>query len=276
MQQITGQKKKRLQKQQQQQQQQQKQPAAARGEGAAPATGPIRYVPQSGTALRLRPGMVLLKGALSLAEQQRVIDESFALGRPGAAHGGFYEPPARPGARPRLNQGHRGRLILPISGCSAELGALCGRVGAAAAAADPDCLTMEATTLLVNFYEPRATFKFHRDTERPDLVREGRGKPIVSLSVGESGVFAYKDDYRDAEHCECILESGDALVFGGPSRLIVHSVLRILPGTRPPTLTFPHNCCGRLNLTFREVTAGRIDTSAFPAYRIEYDIEEEA
>jgi alkylated DNA repair protein (DNA oxidative demethylase) len=45
-----------------------------------------------------------------------------------------------------------------------------------------------------------------------------------------------------------VLESGDAFVFGGASRLRYHGVTRILPGTAPPGLPFE----GRLNLTFRK------------------------
>ena len=44
------------------------------------------------------------------------------------------------------------------------------------------------------------------------------------------------------------LESGDAFVFGGPSRLCYHGVTRIVPGTAPGGLGFE----GRLNLTFRQ------------------------
>jgi alkylated DNA repair protein (DNA oxidative demethylase) len=44
-----------------------------------------------------------------------------------------------------------------------------------------------------------------------------------------------------------LLESGDAFVFGGPSRLRYHGVTRILAGTAPAGLPFE----GRMNLTFR-------------------------
>eukprot|EP01065_Artemidia_motanka_P022934 TRINITY_DN27205_c0_g2_i1.p2 TRINITY_DN27205_c0_g2~~TRINITY_DN27205_c0_g2_i1.p2 ORF type:complete len:276 (+),score=67.24 TRINITY_DN27205_c0_g2_i1:72-899(+) len=239
---------------------------------AAPPSA-IRYVPQFGVPKKLRPGMVLVKGALDLRAQQRIIDESFRLGHPGEEHGGFFEVSGRPGVRPRLNQGHRGRLILPSDALSAATQEVCRSSVATALEADPSCQSMEPTTVLVNFYDIHGTFKWHRDTEAPDLVRSGRGKPIVSLSVGESCVFAFKDEYDQTDHSECVLESGDVLVFGGPSRLIVHSILKIIPGTRPPTLRWPHSTDGRLNLTFREVN-GRIDKSAFPAYRVDYDIEE--
>eukprot|EP00756_Hemistasia_phaeocysticola_P043844 Hpha_TRINITY_DN17419_c0_g1::TRINITY_DN17419_c0_g1_i1::g.85853::m.85853 len=231
----------------------------------------IQYTPQAGVARVLRPGMVLLKGVIPLTEQQRVIDEAFRLAEPSESSPGLYE--STEGRKPRLNQGWRGRLILPVNDLSPPVAKLCGNAVRQGIKADPQCLTMEPTTVLVNFYDPRGTFKWHRDTERPDLVRAGKGLPIVSASIGLSCVFAYKDEYEQQEHGEVTLESGDILIFGGPSRLIVHSVLRIIPGTCPPTLRWPHGSEGRLNLTFREVQ-GRIDASAFPAYRVAYDIDE--
>jgi hypothetical protein len=51
-----------------------------------------------------------------------------------------------------------------------------------------------------------------------------------------------------------ILESGDALVFGGESRLVYHGTRCVQPGTRPPGL---HMVPGRLNFTFRQCNAPR-------------------
>ena len=67
------------------------------------------------------------------------------------------------------------------------------------------------------------------------------------------------------------LESGDVLLFGGPSRMIVHSVLRVIPKTMPLAL---RGCMrnGRLNVTYRDVGCGFIDKSQFPMYRVSYDI----
>ena len=46
------------------------------------------------------------------------------------------------------------------------------------------------------------------------------------------------------------LETGDALVFGGPSRLMWHSVSSVIAGTSPSHMLRMR--AGRLNLTFRE------------------------
>jgi hypothetical protein len=68
------------------------------------------------------------------------------------------------------------------------------------------------------------------------------------------------------------LDSGDALLFGGPSRMLVHSVLRVVPKTMPPQLR-GHVRNGRLNVTYRDVGCGFVDASAFPMYRVSYDTE---
>ena len=78
---------------------------------------------------------------------------------------------------------------------------------------------------------------------------------------------------RCNQHNEQVrLDSGDALLFGGPSRMIVHSVLRVLPKTMPPALR-GHVRNGRLNVTYRDVGCGFVDPSAFPMYRVSYDTE---
>ena len=76
-----------------------------------------------------------------------------------------------------------------------------------------------------------------------------RGSPVVSLSFGDECVFAIAPS-RDAERTRTTLRSGDALVFGGPSRLVYHGVERVKAGTAPAALGMR---AGRLNLTFRSV-----------------------
>jgi alkylated DNA repair protein (DNA oxidative demethylase) len=51
-----------------------------------------------------------------------------------------------------------------------------------------------------------------------------------------------------------LLESGDAFVFGGPSRLRFHGVSRIFTRTAPPELGLN----GRFNLTFRQYDVGSL------------------
>ena len=93
-------------------------------------------------------------------------------------------------------------------------------------------------------------------TRAPRIVLQvsaARGSPVVSVSIGDACDFAYKDDPGDTERC-VVLGSGDVLVFGGPSRLIMHAVPKIYPNTCPKGLVMPQK--GRLNLTFRQQDHG--------------------
>jgi alkylated DNA repair protein (DNA oxidative demethylase) len=72
--------------------------------------------------------------------------------------------------------------------------------------------------------------------------------PVVSLSIGDTARFLFGGLKRRDPVDARLLESGDAFVFGGPSRLRYHGVSRILPNTAPPELAMT----GRINLTFRQ------------------------
>lgn len=82
--------------------------------------------------------------------------------------------------------------------------------------------------------------------ESPASLAEGA--PVVSLSIGDTARFLFGGTKRKDPVDQLLLESGDAFVFGGPSRRRHHGVARILPGTAPAGLPFE----GRLNLTFRK------------------------
>ena len=191
--------------------------------------------------------------------------------------GGFYTsvPGDNPGDAPvlRLNQGTRGARhpgrgrVPPASETSAWR---CVALAAEATASHEHPMpTMNPTTTLVNFYKEGASFKWHRDSEDPEVQRTNRAPPIVSFTVGLSCEFAYKRRFEDANHDVVRLDSGDVLLFGGPARMIVHSVLRVLPRTMPPGLR-GKMLHGRLNVTVRDIGRGVIDASAFPAYRVRY------
>ncbi|WP_112664374.1 alpha-ketoglutarate-dependent dioxygenase AlkB [Microvirga flavescens] len=96
---------------------------------------------------------------------------------------------------------------------------------------------------LINFYEPSARMGLHQDRDEEEFEA-----PVVSLSLGETGLFRYGSLDRKDPTRSIKLKSGDAIVFGGPSRLIFHGIDRILPGTSD---LLPQG--GRLNLTLRKV-----------------------
>lgn len=99
---------------------------------------------------------------------------------------------------------------------------------------------------IVNMYGAASKMGLHQDKdESPGSLAEGA--PVVSFSIGDTGRFLFGGLKRKDPVEPLLLESGDAFVFGGPSRLHHHGVSRILAGTAPAGLPFE----GRLNLTFR-------------------------
>ena len=219
----------------------------------------------------LAPGLVCLRKFLSVEQQEWFSRACFDLGETNGESGqGFFEKDAEDGTC-RLNQGSRGRMILHADDFDAEgkLKALCAEAVSTSQAVDAAMPEFDATTVLVNFYKDGAEFKWHKDSEDPELVASRTGPPIVSFSVGLSADFGYKYSFEDPNHKVVRLNSGDVLLFGGPSRMIVHSVLNVYPGTMPGHLR-GKMLNGRLNVTVRDIGRGVIDASQFPAYRVSY------
>lgn len=102
----------------------------------------------------------------------------------------------------------------------------------------------EPQACLVNFYAPAAKMGLHQDRDEEDF-----DAPVVSLSLGDTGLFRIGAATKGGPTQSLKLASGDALVFGGPARLAYHGVDRILPGTSGLLKDG-----GRINLTLRRVT----------------------
>ncbi len=100
---------------------------------------------------------------------------------------------------------------------------------------------------LVNFYDETARMGLHRDEDEADLAA-----PVVSVSLGDTCLFRLGGLERGDPTRSFRLTSGDVLVLGGPSRLALHGVDRLYPGSS--TLL---ERGGRINLTLRRVTPPR-------------------
>jgi len=101
---------------------------------------------------------------------------------------------------------------------------------------------------LVNWYRERAKLGLHRDEDEEDI-----DAPVVSLSLGDTGVFRIGGTERKGATRSVKLHSGDAVVFGGESRLAYHGIDRILSGSSTVLSEWlPEG--GRINLTLRRVT----------------------
>jgi alkylated DNA repair protein (DNA oxidative demethylase) len=96
---------------------------------------------------------------------------------------------------------------------------------------------------LINFYEPAARMGLHQDRDEEEF-----DAPVVSLSLGDTALFRYGGPERKDPTRSVKLRSGDAIVFGGPARLIYHGIDRLMASSSD---LLPQG--GRLNLTLRRV-----------------------
>lgn len=94
---------------------------------------------------------------------------------------------------------------------------------------------------LINRYEPGTKLSLHQDRNEKSYE-----SPIVSVSLGLPAKFLFGGLTRNERPRRVRLESGDVLVWGGPSRLAFHGVDALEDGDHPLT----GRC--RLNLTFRK------------------------
>lgn len=100
----------------------------------------------------------------------------------------------------------------------------------------PDCC-------LVNHYGDGARMGLHRDADEADF-----SWPVLSISLGDPGLFRIGGRERSDPTRSLWLESGDVVVMGGEARLAYHGIDRIQArGSR----LFRDG--GRINLTLRVV-----------------------
>ena len=99
----------------------------------------------------------------------------------------------------------------------------------------------QSDACLINRYEPGARLTLHQDKNELDF-----SQPIVSVSLGLPATFLFGGDTRKDRPRRYRLESGDVVVWGGPTRLAYHGVAPLKEGTSDLT-----GAC-RINLTFRK------------------------
>lgn len=100
----------------------------------------------------------------------------------------------------------------------------------------PDCC-------LINYYGEGARMGLHQDRDEADF-----NWPVLSISLGDEGLFRVGNATRGGKTDSIWLRSGDVVLMGGKARLIYHGVDRIRFGSS--TLLAKG---GRINITCRVV-----------------------
>lgn len=100
----------------------------------------------------------------------------------------------------------------------------------------PDCC-------LVNFYPEKARMGLHQDKDEVEF-----DWPVVSISLGDDGLFRVGGISRTHPTESIWLTSGDVVVMGGDARLAYHGIDRIRVGSSSLLAKG-----GRINLTLRVI-----------------------
>ncbi|WP_425040915.1 alpha-ketoglutarate-dependent dioxygenase AlkB family protein [Primorskyibacter sp. S187A] len=193
-------------------------------------------------------GVRIIKGALGLAAQEALLEDVRAIARaapmvqpttPGGrkmsvrmtAAGAFGWVSDASGYRyaERHPEGHAWPPIPPA--LLALWNAYCPSARA------PECC-------LINFYGEGARMGLHQDCDEADFTQ-----PVLSVSLGDDGMFRVGSVTKGGKTASHWMQSGDIAVLGGEARLVHHGVDRIRFGS---SRLLPKG--GRINVTMRVVT----------------------
>jgi alkylated DNA repair dioxygenase AlkB len=213
----------------------------------------------------LRDGVVLVKGGLSLDVQQSIVDY---LRTVGLSPVGFQRPAFDNGNRmhcemlclgqhwnavtSRYEPTRDGQAVAQID---ARLAELVHAITEVASNIDPTLTPIYPDLCIANYYTESGRMGMHQDKDESRASIQ-QGLPVVSISIGDSGDFAFSGSppsaaLDTASFAQTVrLDSGDVLVFGGRSRLMWHGLQKVHAQSGPRELFMRR---GRLNLTFRKM-----------------------
>ncbi|WP_093997209.1 alpha-ketoglutarate-dependent dioxygenase AlkB family protein [Octadecabacter ascidiaceicola] len=97
---------------------------------------------------------------------------------------------------------------------------------------------------LINLYRDTAKMGMHQDRDEAEFA-----EPVVSVSLGDEGLFRIGNLTRGGKTESLWLKSGDVVVMGGDARLVYHGIDKTRVGSSSLL-----NGGGRINLTMRVVT----------------------
>jgi DNA oxidative demethylase len=188
------------------------------------------------------PGLLNAKAQASLVEDIRAVIAAAPLYRP-------VTPGGRPMSVRMTSAGRfgwvtdrRGYRYEPRHPSGAAWPPIPARVlkiwqAVAGCAREPECC-------LINWYGEGARMGLHQDRDEADF-----SCPVVSISLGDDGLFRVGGVEQPRPTSSLWLRSGDVAVLGGAARLAWHGVDRIRFGS---SALLPAG--GRINLTLRVVT----------------------
>ena len=101
----------------------------------------------------------------------------------------------------------------------------------------------EAQSAYLSYYPLGSSIGRHQDYE------EKVNKPVISISLGEDGIWEFGGLERFGSYEEFILHSGDVFLFGGEHRYCYHSIKKVIPDTRPAELMMDPV---RISITIRQ------------------------
>ncbi|MQY41915.1 alpha-ketoglutarate-dependent dioxygenase AlkB [Epibacterium sp. SM1969] len=197
--------------------------------------------------LRVR-GFEIHKSYLSLQEQQALIEvlrpvlKAVPLFSPTVASGGKMSVRMTSAGRYGWysdEQGHRYQAHHPKGQHWPEIPPEILNIWRALTQTDrePECC-------LVNYYGENARMGLHQDRDEADF-----SYPVLSISLGDDGLYRMGNETRGGKSESLWLNSGDVVVMGGEARLKYHGVDRI---RFKSSRLLPKG--GRINLTLRVVT----------------------
>ena len=204
------------------------------------------------------PGTVHLADYLDIEKQRALSDQCFELGN---------RPVGR--YRPRLKNGSPMNLEMLCLGrhwnaSSYQYEAVRSDHDREAVPALPESLkslarriaeqagtALDSDVCIINYYGAEGRLGLHQDNSEARELLDA-GVPIVSVSLGDTADFEVGGMRRWDRTRKVLLRSGDAIVFGGESRLRFHGISKVHGRTAPPGCGLDY---GRINLTFRQSAA---------------------
>jgi len=204
-------------------------------------------------------GLRLLSGALDATAQRALLDEIASVLE--------HAPPYRP-TMPKSGQPMSVRMTN-----AGPLGWLTDRAGyryqathpethAPWPAIPPTALALwrahanyraDPEACLVNLYDAEARMGLHRDQDE-----DAKDAPVLSISLGDTGLFRVGGPQRSGPTRSFRLASGDVVILASEARHFFHGVDRLIPGSARLPDAFPEalRAMGirRINLTLRRVT----------------------